>query len=74
MGRVNCVILGGRPFVTKEERRIVVHLIMLPRKFYKVHNMTCLLTFGAWALWRINYSLEKLHFTISKSNKLKKES
>lgn len=46
MDRVNCVILGGRLFVTKEERRIVVRLIMLPQKFYKVHNMTCLLTFG----------------------------
>ena len=48
MGRANCVILGGRLFVTKGEKHIVVRLIMLHHKFYKAHNMICQLTFGVW--------------------------
>ena len=32
-GLVNCVILGGRLFVTKGEKHIVVRLIMLHHKF-----------------------------------------
>ena len=46
MGLVNCVILAGQLFVIKEEKPIVARLIMLRRKFYKAHNMICLLIYG----------------------------
>jgi len=42
MVHANFVILVGQQFAIKEERHIVVHLIMLLLKFFKAHNMICL--------------------------------
>lgn len=36
---ISFVILVGRHFVTKEEKHIVVHLIMQHLKYYKENNM-----------------------------------
>lgn len=69
MEYANYVILGGRPYATKEERPIVERLTMPHPKFYKELNMICQLIFGVLVSWRMRYLLVKPLFITLVANK-----